>query len=517
MILPPWVMTIAQVSTYTAVVTSLFSIFMQLKHYTKPQDQRLVIRILFLVPLYALSAWLSLQETQHDLVPWKKALNVVLTPLREIYEAFTLYTFFSLLTNLLGGERNIIFITQGRAPLPQPFPVNIFLDKLNISDPYIFLRTKRAILQYVWIKPFISLAIFVCKVTDTYHQGEISWTSGYFWIGLVYNLSVSISLYSLGIFWMCLHSDLEPYRPWPKFMCIKLIIFFSYWQGVLLAIASLLGLIQDGASPVIQDWLMCVEMTFFACLHLWAFPYTEYAFSDSGFARMPIGYALRDCVGCQDLIHDFRTTFWGKSYNYRNFDSIESVIIDHPETESRTRKIMDGLRYGGGGRYKYWIDEAGATGGGAGGSAASGPSVATGGIASGGVASGGIGHGGQTPGFGRGTASGANETMHLNSQGGSIGGNKSHNWSHETTPATSLLAQVADIAEITPEFDQWRDGPVTYGATENLNVHVVEEMSEAEIYQDDDLYFEARAMPFGDFNYPVVTVKESYVQVGRRV
>ncbi|KAG5360444.1 Transmembrane protein 184-like protein [Yarrowia sp. B02] len=458
--LPNALVSLATWSTFLAIAISSVSILLQLYTYTRPSDQRLVVRILFLVPLFALSSWLSLLETQGDVSVSVARFNIVLSALKEIYEAFTLYTFFSLLTNLLGGERNIIFTTQGRAPL------NTLFGRVNISDPHEFLLVKRAVLQYVWIKPVISVAIFLCKVFGVYKQGEISWTSGYTWIGVVYNVSVSLSLYALGIFWMCLHTDLQPYNPWPKFLCIKLIIFFSYWQGVVLAIAQLLGIIQPESSAPLQDWFMCLEMTPFAILHMWAFPHDEYCQRDCGFARLPVWYALRDVLGIGDLVYDFKSTFWGKGYTYRNFDSVESVIVDHPDADSRVRKIMSGLRYTDGGRGKYWLND----------------------------------------------EEEARDTSFQSSN--DPGSSESSN----PTEATSLLntsshlMQIADIAEINDDFDHWRAEDDSgksrdYGAVD-LATQIVEPVSEQELYDDDDLYFDAREQRFGDFNYRVKTVKE---------
>ncbi|RDW29610.1 organic solute transporter Ostalpha-domain-containing protein [Yarrowia lipolytica] len=461
--LPQYLINVATWSTFIAIFISTISILLQLYTYTRPADQRLVIRILFLVPLFALSSWLSLLETQDQISRPLARFNIVLSALKEIYEAFTLYTFFSLLTNLLGGERNIIFTTQGRAPLHTLF------GKVNISDPHEFLTVKRAVLQYVWIKPVISVAIFICKILGVYKQGEISLTSGYTWIGIVYNVSVSLSLYALGIFWMCLHTDLQPYNPWPKFLCIKLIIFFSYWQGVVLALAQLMGIIQLESSAPLQDWFMCLEMTPFALLHMWAFPHDEYCQRDCGFARLPVWLALRDVLGIGDLMYDFKSTFWGKGYTYRNFDSVESVIVDHPDADSRVRKIMSGLRYTDGGRGKYWLSDESRD---------------------------------DHEGSGDSSSSSRDATEHS----GLLAGQQSH------VAASDQLLQIASIAEIDDSFDQWRNEDDSskardYGATD-LATHIVEPVSEQELYDDDDLYYDAREQRFGDFNYRVKTVKE---------
>lgn len=49
------------------------------------------------------------------------------------------------------------------------------------------------------------------------------------------NASVGYAFYCLGLFYILLHTPLEPYNPVPKFLCIKAVLFLSFWQGVVIA------------------------------------------------------------------------------------------------------------------------------------------------------------------------------------------------------------------------------------------------------------------------------------------
>ena len=289
-----------------------------------------------------------------------------LAPIRDIYEAFTIYTFFQLLINYLDGERALIIMTHGRAPVHHLWPLNHVLPKVDISDPHTFLAVKRGILQYAWLKPILALATIIMKATGIYQEGYIGLSSGYLWSGIVYNISVTVSLYSLGLFWVCMHSDLEPFRPVPKFLCIKLIIFASYWQGFFLSILVWLGAIPDdvqGYTPdnlaaAIQDALICVEMPGFAFAHWYAFSWHDYADNTVSSARLPVKYALRDAFGVVDLIEDSKETFRGDHYSYRVFDS-SGKIIAHEDSKSRFNRMKEGMRYKRGGEAKYWIPKPG--------------------------------------------------------------------------------------------------------------------------------------------------------------
>lgn len=310
-----------------------------------------------MVPIYSIASFTSMVSLT--------AAQFV-DPIRDIYEAFTIYTFFQLLINYLDGERALIIMTHGRAPVQHLWPMNHVLRKVDISDPYTFLAIKRGILQYAWLKPLLGIAAIVMKATGTYQEGYIGAKSGYLWSGIIYNISVTVSLYSLGLFWVCMHNDLERFRPVPKFLCVKLIIFASYWQGFFLSILVWVGAIpddvqgytRDNLAAAIQDALICVEMPIFAVAHWYAFSWHDFADNNILSARMPLQFALRDAFGIKDLIEDTKMTFSGDSYGYRAFDSGDKVMA-HADSRSRVKRIKEGMRYERGGQAKYWLPRPG--------------------------------------------------------------------------------------------------------------------------------------------------------------
>ena len=310
-----------------------------------------------MVPIFSIASWVSL--TSLRVAFW-------IDPFRDVYEAFTLYTFFQLLVNFLGGERSLIIMMHGRAPVHHLWPLNLVLPKVDISDPHTFLSIKRGILQYTWIKPMLALATIAMKATGTFKEGIIDVDSGYFWTSLIYNVSICWSLYDLALFWVCMSQDLQPFRPMPKFLCIKGIIFASWWQGFFLSILVWLGAIPsigggytaDNLAAAIQDALICFEMPVFAIAHWYAFSWKDYADRTISDARMPMRYAFRDAFGPRDLIEDAKETWSGNKYEYRYFDA-EDNVIGHEESSSRAARMREGMRYERGGRGKYWIPSAG--------------------------------------------------------------------------------------------------------------------------------------------------------------
>ncbi|GJJ67879.1 hypothetical protein EMPS_00225 [Entomortierella parvispora] len=244
---------------------------------------------------------------------------------------------------------------HGRPYTQHVFPVNIFSGEVDVGDPYTFLFIKRGILQYVYVKPITAALTMVLKSANAYHEGSISLKSGYFWMMLISNLSVFLSLYCFSMFFMATKTDLEDFRPVPKFICIKAVLFLTFWQGIAIAILVATGLLHD-CSPEIavafQDALICFEMSIASFGHLYAFSYKDYIDPEIPSARMPIYYALRDAFGIQDIIEDSRETLQGTRFTYRTFEPSEGVATIG---RSRSGRIMAGLRYSAGGTSKYWL------------------------------------------------------------------------------------------------------------------------------------------------------------------
>lgn len=360
-VLPRWVVV---TSGWCSVIASLviFSlIIMHLRNYRKPFQQRLMIRIQLILPLFALSCYSMLIN------PTALIVKFFIEPAREIYEAFVIYTFFSLLIDMLGGAKSIVIMTSGRPPVPHPGFMGKCLPKLDISDPTTFLAIKRGILQYVWLKPILCFSILFGEVFGWYDVNDLSVRSFYLWLTVLYNCSVSLSLYCLAIFWKILWTDLKPFNPIGKFLCVKLIIFASYWQGVILSILNFAGVLpgaghegENGAANIgvsIQNSLLCVELIGFAIGHWFAFSYKPFTISRIPNGRLELYYALRDLIGVQDLVIDFRLTFYGDYYkDYKQFDSVEAVIA-HPATNGRMSRLHQGLRYHNDGKQKHWLPQ----------------------------------------------------------------------------------------------------------------------------------------------------------------
>lgn len=343
--LPWWWQHLSVMSATASLIVTIYAITRHFLNYRMPYEQRLVVRIQLIVPVFAVTSLAAIK------IP--ELCQLYLDPVREVYEAFVIYTFFSLLVLILGGEHRIITeLSLEHQPSNHFIPfLGRFVRKVDLSYPGDFLMVKIGILQYVWFKPFYCISNLLCLV---YGLPRLSLA-----LVVMYNISVTWSLCNLAVFWRCLYYDLRPFNPSGKFLCVKVIIFASYWQEMVMMLLDAKGIIHGGnAGFIYQNGLLCAEMLGFALLHFITFPWDDYSSKRMPqCGRMNYMYALRDCFGCRDLIWDFAQTIMGNSYyNCRNFDpATDSSLIAKLNTDSRMRRINQGMRFENQGRGRYWI------------------------------------------------------------------------------------------------------------------------------------------------------------------
>jgi len=147
-----------------------------------------------------------------------------------------------------------------------------------------FLKwSKRSIMQYVILNPSLSVLAIVMNWFGLYDNGVFRPDTGYFWVCVIENISISVALYSLVLFYHAVAEELKPFRPIPKFICIKSIIGFAFWQSTVISALVEFGVLKgnatfstDALSEALQDWLICFEMLFIAIGHVYIFGHESY-------------------------------------------------------------------------------------------------------------------------------------------------------------------------------------------------------------------------------------------------
>eukprot|EP01127_Copromyxa_protea_P003109 TRINITY_DN12979_c0_g1_i1.p1 TRINITY_DN12979_c0_g1~~TRINITY_DN12979_c0_g1_i1.p1 ORF type:complete len:364 (+),score=33.74 TRINITY_DN12979_c0_g1_i1:6-1097(+) len=311
-----------------ATLASIVLIYNHLRHWSHPEHQTYIVRLLLMVPIYAIDSWLSIRF---------KAISLYLDIFRDCYEAYVLYQFFALLVSYITTgvyATELTEVLKAKSKMSHPCPC-CCLPRFK-PGPLFLLITKQCILQYVVVRPLMAVVATGLSIGGVYNEGDFSPTSGFLWVTLTINVSVAISMYFLVLFYLATRKQLKPYRPVAKLMSIKAILFFSFWQQVVLGVLVFFDVI-----PAIQDWeqkevanglnnfIVCIEMFLLAIVHHFVFPYKEYISEDtideldttSAFLAVK---NFGDVINQQDMISDFKTAYSPRKM--KNAQAVQKVL-----------------------------------------------------------------------------------------------------------------------------------------------------------------------------------------------
>ncbi|CEJ90013.1 hypothetical protein VHEMI05824 [[Torrubiella] hemipterigena] len=272
--------------TLISVVLSLFLIFMHATHYTKPQEQKFIIRILFMVPIYAISSFLQIQWYWHA---------IYFQVISDCYEAFAIASFFGLFCHYVAPDLHTQkdFFREMRPISPWVMPVNWFAKccggergpwRTPKSGLTWFNINWIGIYQYCFIRVAMTITAVITQYFKRYCESSNSPVFAHVWISVINALAVTIAMYCLIQFYVQLKTPLKENHLLIKIIAIKLVIFFSFWQTLAISLGtSTLNIVHANETIAYPDLkvgipalLLCIEMAIFSLLHIWAFPYKPY-------------------------------------------------------------------------------------------------------------------------------------------------------------------------------------------------------------------------------------------------
>lgn len=275
----------AGVMVLGTLILSIRLVYLHFTHWYMPNVQKYVIRILWMVPLYAVQSWLSLRF---------RDARIYIDTVRDLYEAYVISSFLYYLIELLGGQdaliRTLRIIAQNdpqhAEELGKHGPLlNLVLEPWELGAEFM-LQCKHGVLQYVVVKTIATFLTFVFQFMDVYGEGRFEWNVAYPYLAFVLNCSVMYALYCLVKLFHGVHEELRhpiDWHPLGKFLCVKGVVFFTWWQGVIIFYLKAHGIIEDiGAWTGEQvangliDYCICIEMVFFSIAHAYTFTYQEY-------------------------------------------------------------------------------------------------------------------------------------------------------------------------------------------------------------------------------------------------
>ena len=212
------------------VPISIRLIVQHLAHWIAPNIQKYVVRIIWMVPIYSVESWLALRF---------KSLAVYIETLRECYEAYVIFSFLYFLIALLGDEQQIISKLKEKPAHYglHKWPVSMCVESW-IMGHELLQKCKFGVLQYVIIKNLFAIVVFILNLCGVNRDDEFRFDRIYLYECLFTNMSQLWALYCLLFFYFAMKEELAVWRPVGKFLCVKMVVFFTWWQSVVIYIIS---------------------------------------------------------------------------------------------------------------------------------------------------------------------------------------------------------------------------------------------------------------------------------------
>ncbi|KAH9021291.1 DUF300-domain-containing protein [Lactarius pseudohatsudake] len=265
-------------SALTVIITSI-SVFNHCRNYTNRAEQRQILRILYMPPVYAVVSFFSYRYFRSYTY-----YSLSETSAECAMKAITLSAFLLLLIEYVsstaaGHSTEGALARKDKQTLPIPF----CCWRYRPTKPYFMYALKWSVMQYVVIRPVVSIAGIICEALNVLcASGSYSVHYAEVYLESVDFISISIALYGLILFYGLTKEELIGRRPLAKFLSIKLIVMFTFYQSFVFN--ALKDRVIHGTefwtSTNIADGLnaltICIEMIFFSAFMMWAFPWKEY-------------------------------------------------------------------------------------------------------------------------------------------------------------------------------------------------------------------------------------------------
>lgn len=332
-----------------------------LRHYNKPEVQRRIMAVLWMVPIYGITSWFSLVMQKFE---------AIFSALRDCYEAYAVYTFIALLIAIMEDGQGLPFLLQKltlhviqerkavedaassrtRRPaehLRPPFPCCYEWHKPSQVAKAWLYQCRLMALQFVVSKPFFSLVPFIFWMIGYNYDAqppvvrqEINWASPKLYITFFSNVSVAVAFYGLLSFYHGTEKDLAWCDPWPKFLCIKGVVFMTFWQGLVLQFMASAGFVLDRQATQLQNLLICIEMLLASIAHFYVFPYYEW---EDGYKReKEKSVLIRDTLALRDFVTDMKMMVSRVEWEYGKEDEESASGMGEGDAPTKSGELKSG-------------------------------------------------------------------------------------------------------------------------------------------------------------------------------
>lgn len=263
-----------------AVPMSIWDVAQHLRHYHNPELQKFIVRIIWMVPIYAIDSWVALRFGD---------LALYFDTARACYEAYVIYNFYVYLLKFL-YQRDPKFdeTIAHRKNHPHLKPFCCF-PSWKMGLPFLH-RIHTGPIAYVVVQLICTIVSLITQGTGGYKEGQFTFRGSWLWITFLTSFAQAWAMYCLVLFYVAFKEDLAKCKPLAKLLVIKAVVFFSFWQSVLISglewykpeifssSSETWSYYQNdkNVAGAFQNFLICIEMFIAALVHHRVFSYREH-------------------------------------------------------------------------------------------------------------------------------------------------------------------------------------------------------------------------------------------------
>jgi hypothetical protein len=194
-------------------VIAAVQIYFHLRNWTSPVQQRLIIRMLLMCPVYAVNSWVGI---------FLKEYAVYVNTARACYESFVIHAFFTYLMEISGGreelveylvklpeqvgrafvsyERNlIVFVVEtldsvllSQVPAWRVRLSNYPVSYLTVVHRAFLRRCRQGTLQYVYVNVIATLVGLILNFFGLFDEGNFRVDRAYLYVTVANNVCVLV-------------------------------------------------------------------------------------------------------------------------------------------------------------------------------------------------------------------------------------------------------------------------------------------------------------------------------------
>jgi len=334
-----------------AILISMWHMTAHIRLFKRPFVQRKILAILWMSPIYAVTSWLSLVFPNFE---------GYLSIIKDFYEAYVIYQFLGFCISVLGrGDREEVvdLLARHTDHLDPPMRFcgwcrgSYVYDSPRQLANAVLLQCQVFAMQFVFFKPLTAVGLFTCQspkvnfcTFDSNDHTVVLWgvlplhvfEDVTLWLKIIQNISVFMAFSGLLKFYHAVQDDLAWCNPFPKFLCIKGIVFMTFWQGLVISfLASTTNVEKNPAAAgsgdegsasgsgnsaddadlwgkQAQNFLICLEMLLFSIAHFYCFPTDEWQDGYRPVMEKKVR-GLRDNMAFGDFVDDLKLILRGNS------------------------------------------------------------------------------------------------------------------------------------------------------------------------------------------------------------